>query len=60
MTCVRDALVSRAETEPLEPEPHGWERPWVNALADHLPWRLERRWRWRSSSHINLLEQRVV
>ena len=58
--CVARALAKRAQLEDaLEPR-KGWERPWVDALADHLPWQLERRWRWREPSHINLLEQRVV
>lgn len=37
----------------------GFERPSVHALADSLPWRVERQRRWRGPSHINLLEQRA-
>ena len=38
----------------------GFDKPWVNVLADHAPWKVDRKWRWRQPSHINLLEQRTV
>ena len=43
-----------------EAERVGHERPFVNMVAEALPWRTERRWRWKRGGHINLLEQRAI
>ena len=58
--CIRRAVRALRRLDEDAAAPIGHERPAVNLLADHLPWKVEKAWRWRRPEHINLLEQRVV